>query len=304
MRELRKDPILGRWVIVATNRADRPYEFKKSPKPDETRCLYCEDEPLVEAAARAMPSEQAIVAGHEAIIECAGHDEPIDSLSDAEAERLVETYVSRLARQASDPANAYALILKNNAMTDRLGRDYIRHARSEIVPLPVVPKRVLEELREAGRFHAAEGRCVFCAVLEEERKTGTRVVDENESFTAFCPYASHSPYEVMILPRRHQSDLRDMTPAEKSDFARILKSALGRVRVRLNDCPYYFVLHSAPFDRPGAALEKTRREYHWHVEIAPRTFHAAGFEWGGGVYINPIVPENAASDLRACAWNP
>ncbi len=303
MRELRKDPILGRWVIVATNRAERPYEFPKSRKPDETRCLYCEDDPLVESAARAMPSEQAILEGHEAIIECAGHDQPIDALSDADARRLVETYAARVAHHASDPANAYALIFKNNAMTDRLGRGYIRHARSEVVPLPVVPKRVLEELREAGRFYAAEQKCVFCAVLDEERRAGARVIDENASFTAFCPYASHSPYETMILPRRHQASLSDMTAAEKNDFAQILKSALGRIRVHLNDCPYYFVLHGAPFEPDPARGAKTAREFHWHVEIAPRTFHAAGFEWGGGVYINPIVPEHAAGELRKCAWN-
>lgn len=39
--------------------------------------------------------------------------------------------------------------------------------------------------------------------------------------------------------------------------------------------------------------------YHWHFEIIPRTSRPAGFEWGAGCFINAVAPEQAAADLRS-----
>src|SRR5215204_6022257 len=42
MPELRKDPIVGRWVIIATDRAKRPVAPKHEPMASGGFCPFCE----------------------------------------------------------------------------------------------------------------------------------------------------------------------------------------------------------------------------------------------------------------------
>src|SRR5438874_1225423 len=43
MPELRKDPVVGRWVIIATERAQRPSDFAAQPvRPVGSECVFCE----------------------------------------------------------------------------------------------------------------------------------------------------------------------------------------------------------------------------------------------------------------------
>ncbi len=72
----------------------------------------------------------------------------------------------------------------------------------------------------------------------------------------------------------------------------VLKAILGKLEAALNDPPYNYIIHTAPFDSNELA------HYHWHLEIFPRLSRVAGFEWGSGVYINPVLPEQAAEFLR------
>jgi UDPglucose--hexose-1-phosphate uridylyltransferase len=39
--------------------------------------------------------------------------------------------------------------------------------------------------------------------------------------------------------------------------------------------------------------------YHWHIEVLPRTARPAGLEWGFGCFVTTVSPEQAAAELRA-----
>ena len=69
-------------------------------------------------------------------------------------------------------------------------------------------------------------------------------------------------------------------------------TVLSKLEAALDDPPYNYVIHTAPFDASELA------HYHWHLEIFPRLTRVAGFEWGSGFYINPVLPEEAAGFLR------
>jgi UDPglucose--hexose-1-phosphate uridylyltransferase len=72
----------------------------------------------------------------------------------------------------------------------------------------------------------------------------------------------------------------------------VLKTILGKLELALDDPPYNYIIHTAPFDT------KEIPHYHWHLEIIPRLTRIAGFEWGSGFYINPVLPEQAGAFLR------
>jgi UDPglucose--hexose-1-phosphate uridylyltransferase len=42
-----------------------------------------------------------------------------------------------------------------------------------------------------------------------------------------------------------------------------------------------------------------RPDYHWHFEVMPRTARPAGLEWGFGCFIATVAPERSAAELRA-----
>ena len=123
---------------------------------------------------------------------------------------------------------------------------------------------------------------------------------ENDAFLAFCPFASRSPFEVWILPKKHCADFGKLAPEYFPAFAFVLKECLLRIKTLLNDPPFNFIFHTAPFRHKKKAVywKTIEEDYHWYLQISPRLTHDAGFEWGTGIHINPTPPEDAAHLLK------
>jgi len=160
----------------------------------------------------------------------------------------------------------------------------------------VIPKRVKEELLGADKYYQEKNRCIFCDIVQYHQNNNQRMIVENDHFLAFVPYAPRFPYEIWILPKKHISHFMKTEDQELSYLSEILKKLLVSMKKSLNDSPYNLILHTTPFERKG---EKSYLEsYHWHMEMLPTITKVAGFEWGTGFYINPVIPEDAAEVLR------
>jgi UDPglucose--hexose-1-phosphate uridylyltransferase len=106
------------------------------------------------------------------------------------------------------------------------------------------------------------------------------------------PYAASFPYEIWVIPLRHQASFSELRGDELSTLADALKVALLKLHIGLNQPDYNFVLHSAPHFSAGEPF------YHWYVRIVPRLTTPAGFELGSGISINVSLPEENATHLR------
>ena len=163
----------------------------------------------------------------------------------------------------------------------------------------LVPAGILAE-REGARAHFEQtGQCVFCDMIARELQRNsdsteqTRIVTANETFVVLCPFASRVPYEMWVLPRHHTSHFDRAEDDVIKCAGRAVHEMLTRLSHLIEDVPYNYLLHTAPFDTPDEPY------YHWHVEIIPRITREAGFEWGTGCHINPLFPEQAAARLRS-----
>ena len=107
---------------------------------------------------------------------------------------------------------------------------------------------------------------------------------------AFAPYASRSPFEVWVVPRRHASDFGRASEMDVASTAEALRQVLGRL-ARLDGPPHNLVLHTAPL------RERVDATYHWHWEIHPRLREIAGLELATGLPVNPVSPEEAVEEL-------
>lgn len=328
MSEFRKDPILDRWVIVATERAAKPEELVQQARTSELdTCPFCEGHedittPEVLAVrdaatapnspgwrVRAIPNMYPAVRGegtseqphgdfyrefrgvgvHEVIVECPRHDTNLAALPTDHVKDVLSVYQNRLRDLRNDPRLAYALIFKNHGA---LGGASMEHCHSQLLATPLVPKSVAEELAGSLEYYRKRGACPYCALIDEDLKTESRVVLETPNFVVICPFAARFPFEMWLLPRKHTSHFEEQSVEELTELASVLKDALGRLGTVLPDPAYNFYLHTAPLP------EKHLSHYHWHLELFPRLAQLAGFEMGSGMYINPVRPEHAAEMLR------
>ena len=338
MPELRRDPVVGYWTIVSTERSRRPLEVKPKALAERRACPFCEGRefettsevyairragsapdtpgwdvrtivskvPILSQDVTADRYGQGIYdlmtgAGrHEIIVETPGHRQDLDELGLEQIGKVIATYVERFKSLEQDPRFKYGLLFKNHGLVSGAAQDVIRHSRSQLIGLPITPKRVKEELQATKSYFERRDRCVFCDILRQEAGEGERLVSQNETFFAFCPFASRSPFEIWVLPKKHNADFGKLAPEDFPALAAILKECLAKIRVLLDDPPFNIILHTAPFRHKKKEIywKTIEEDYHWYLHISPRLTHSAGFEWGTGIHINPTPPEDAALLLR------
>ncbi|MFH1479568.1 MAG: HIT domain-containing protein [Candidatus Omnitrophota bacterium] len=338
MPELRKDPVIGRWVIISVERAKRPSDFKVLHPDDEgSYCPFCEGHekdtsPEVFAIrkpgtkkdgpgwdVRIIPSifprldikggldRRGVgmydvmnpVGVHEIILESPDHVTDIYQLPTDKIELIVDANVSRIIELEKDPRLKYCLLFKNHGLRAG-GSKVTKHLRSQLIATPVTPTRVKEELKGARFYYKYKDRCIFCDIIDQELNKEDRVIVDTDNIIAIAPFASRFPFEIWILPKKHSSDFINIKREETKDLAVVIQKVFSKLSKALNDPPYNYMLHTAPFrrsNRPGY-WHTIEEDYHWHIEVMPRITQIAGFEWGSGFYINPTPPEEAAKYLR------
>lgn len=329
MPELRKDPITGRWVIIATDRARRPSDFTRASVviAEPTRfCPFCygnEQKTPPEVLAyrvngganqpgwslRVVPNKFPVlgiegdlnrqgegmfdkmtgIGAHEVIIESPDHTMTLAQMTDRFVEDVLWAFRERILDLKKDHRLRYILLFKNHG--EAAGAT-LEHTHSQLIALPVIPKRVKEELDGAKLYHDFKERCVYCDVIKQESQAALRLVTETDRFVVIEPYAARFPFETWIVPKRHSSHFEDADAGELQNLAWSLRTTLRKIDKALEKPAYNFVVHTAPVQ------EASMPHYHWHIEIMPRLTKVAGFEWGTGFYINPTPPEESAQFLR------
>jgi UDPglucose--hexose-1-phosphate uridylyltransferase len=327
MPELRKDPIVGRWVIIAHERARRPHDFKSAPRESSPKvCPFCEGneamtppeilayrdsggpnspgwrvrvvpnrfpalqiEGELEKRGDGMYDHMAGVGAHEVIIESPDHHVSTATMPESTVRDVLWAYRDRLVDLKRDRRMVHGMLFKN--VGENAGAS-LEHAHSQLIVTPIVPISVWEEMTGALEFYNYRGRCIYCDMVRQETGSETRVVLDTPHFTAFCPYASRFPFETWIVPKSHESHFENIGGPAVHDLSHVLHQVLGKLEQALDAPSYNYIVHTAPFDHSELP------HYHWHIEVIPRLTKVAGFEWGSGFYINPVPPEQAAAFLR------
>ncbi len=225
---------------------------------------------------------------HCVIVESPIHDAHPHDSSVKSLELVVEAYFDVMTKLSYEKGVKYVCLFRN--YKPEAGTS-IPHPHSQVVALPIVPSAVRREMDAARRYNRERGGCVYCDLIEVEVGS-PRLVYADEHYVAVAPWASLSPYEVWIIPRRHEPSFINTHPKERRALARALKAILFALKKVANDPPYNFGFHVAPVRWKGES-------YHWHLEIHPRVAVWGGFELTSGMYINAIPPERAADELRA-----
>lgn len=329
MPELRKDPILGRWIIIAQERGKRPTDFviedvktkggfcplcpgneKTTPEevlaygrdagmeanssswklrvvPNKYPALVIEGE--LDKQGEGLYDRMNGIGAHEVIVESADHEDRFAYLPREQMVLTFRAFRDRIRDLSHDTRFRYVMIFKNFG---KAAGASLEHSHSQLIALPVIPRMVASELDGSLSYFKYKDRCIFCDILRQEMQQDVRLVCENEDFVTLTPFAPRMPFEMWILPRRHNSSYEAQSDRSLDALADIFSETLRRLDNCIPGVPYNFVLHTQPL------RSEPLEHYHWHFEIVPKLTSIAGFEWGSGFYINPIPPEDACRHLR------
>ncbi|WP_240140119.1 galactose-1-phosphate uridylyltransferase [Streptomyces sp. MUM 178J] len=329
---VRRDPLLGDAVAIASHRQDRTCH----PPADECPLCPSRDGRLTEVPA---PDYEVVVfenrfpslsrgAGRcEVVCFTPDHDASFASLTEERAGLVLAAWTDRTAELAALPHVEQVFCFENRGA--EIGVT-LGHPHGQIYAYPFVTPRTALMLRSTARHLAATGRNLFDDVVGRELAERTRVVLEGEHWVAFVPYAAHWPYEVHLYPRRRVPDLLELDGPARTEFPQIYLELLKRFDRIFGEgappTPYVAAWHQAPVAGPdgGAANREAgnreavnedaankeavdRGEFGLHLELftVRRAFgrlkFLAGSESGMNVFINDVPPETAAHRLREVA---
>lgn len=328
MTELRLNPLTGRWVTIAGERASRPSDFVPRRLPIEADpnrpCPFCPGNeeatpPALETygsqgrwLVRVVPNLYPAFAGtapfavtqhgplhtsapatgiHEVLVLSPHHRSSFADLSEAQAGLVMAALRDRLEDHATAGGIAYTQVIVNHG---REAGASIEHPHGQLLGIPFVPGELAEELACFESFESAATTAgptggLLAAAVEAELRAKQRIVWADDRVVVLCPYWSGSPYELLAVPLSGGAHLARAAPADLAAMGRALRAVAGRLRALLGDVAYNVVVHTAPHH-----AEPT---FCWHVHLLPQTTTAAGFEQGTGVRINVVPPERAALEL-------
>jgi UDPglucose--hexose-1-phosphate uridylyltransferase len=328
MSEFRKDPVTGRWVIIASARAQRPRHMSENNESAQIEpCPFCPGHeamtppevwsyretntqpdtpgwrvrvvsnkyPALAIGGTWSPRNDGVYESrhglgvHEVIIESPDHVVNMDMLSADQFTNILRAYSDRMRQHHNDRRWRYLLVYKNQGA---LAGATLEHVHSQLVVLPAVPRQAVDELNGAKKYYRSTGRCIYCEMIEHELERRERVIATQGEFVALCPFAPRFAYETWIAPINHFAAFEQSSEQDIATLAHVLKDTITRLNRALENPPFNYLIHSIP------PHEKNNHHYHWHIEILPQLARAAGFEWGSGSHMNSVAPEDAARSLR------
>jgi UDPglucose--hexose-1-phosphate uridylyltransferase len=330
MSELRRDPLLDRWVIIAPERDRAPHAHRPIPAaPDHgAPCPFCEGnerltpqtitsrprsqggpgwavrvfphrEPALrvegELAPRAMGLFEQLggLGAHEVVVETPEHGAGWADLEPTALAQVLQVWQERQRDLYRDGRLEHVLIYKLHDPAGRVGgwRGAVHHAHSHVIGLPVTPRHTEGRYRRALDHLRRTRRCLVCDLLEQTLREGDRVVAADEHAAMIAPWASRFPFELRLVPRRHRHTFTDAGRDELEAIARMLVEACARLRMALDDPPFDLTLHSAPNPRP----------------LRPHGFEteAISLGWHWHIDLVPrILPHDGSADATGLHVNP
>lgn len=313
MSELRYNPFLKDWVMVASQRQARPDMPKGwcpfcpgSGKVPDHYDVYAYDNDFP-----VMQPEWSETTGNEddffqakrmygkceVILYHPDHTITLPELPVTHIRKLVDLWCARFDALSQDKNIKYIFIFENRGKESGVT---MPHPHGQLYAFSWIPKIIQTELDASKEHNDSTGKCLMCELAEKESACGKRMVCSNDSFSVFVPYFTAWPYGVYIVPNKHTGNIIELNDVQKDDLADILKKVTGAYDTLFDKSfPYMMAFHQTPVNTEDASAY-----YHFHIEFYPplrareSQYFRASCETGAGAYCNVTLPEEKAAELR------
>ena len=291
---------LGRCAVLTPRRSFRPHDFSPQmpqKKSDPLTCFFCPGNekltpPEIDRTerngkwqVRAFPnkfpayskSSPGAYGAHEVIVEIPDHAKTLSQVSQDAMNDYLLMVAKRLRAHARDKKIKYTAIFKNEWLEAGAS---LEHTHTQLVAMDSVPA-IIKKQEKLAKAH-----CPFCMLAIDDKYPK---IDNGGPYVLLAPYAPRFNNEMWIVPRAHTASITDMDETAISDLAALLLRALQAQDAELNYPAYNIVWHVAPH---------RSKNFHFHIEICPRTAKWAGFEYGTEIVMNSVKPEWTAAQYK------
>lgn len=314
MAELRWNPLIKDWVMIASHRQNRPQMPKdwcpfcpgsgKVPdhftvhKYDNDFPALSQNPPVPDDVATDLYKTKPAYGKCEVILYSPEHTVTLPELPEPHIRELVDLWTERFEEISSDENIKYVFIFENRG--DVVGVT-MPHPHGQIYGYSVIPKKIELEMASSKEHYENTNHCLVCDMLADEKKAGDRVIFENDDFIVFLPFWCEYPYGIYIAAKRHVQNLTELTEDEKNSLAKTLKQAAGTLDSLFDyNFPYMMCMYQNPVNGEDVSAYS-----HFHIAFYPPMRSAdkvkfnASSETGAWAHCNPTAPEEKAVELRA-----
>lgn len=319
MSELRWNPLLQTWTMVASNRQGRPQMPKDycpfcpgSGKVPESYEVYTYpndfpalsvNPPKPDVEATELYNVQPSYGVCEVILFSPDHYATLHSLSIAHLVKLINLWTERFALHAENPRIKYIFEFENRG--EEVGVT-MPHPHGQLYGYPFVPAKLEQELRSCYQYYQQHGTDLLGDMNRQEAEFGKRMILENEHFMAYLPHFTDYPYGVFIVSKALIGNFTEFNEAQKTDLAQMLKEITGAFDNLFDKpFPYMMCIHQNPVNTIEFA--EASDYFRFHIEFYPplrdanRIKYYAGSEMGAWAAANTRAVEETATELRL-AW--
>ncbi|MDD2781107.1 UTP--glucose-1-phosphate uridylyltransferase [Sulfuricurvum sp.] len=329
MSEIRYDRLHDTHVIIAPERLHRPdFTLKKSESVTKGECPFCEGNEAMtpkeifairssESFANAIGWQSRVVpnlykavaieashqhhtdsfsywdgfGAHEVIIDTPLHHLSMSNWSHAESVAWFKTLRQRVADLRRDHRLTYISLFKNE------GSDAgatLEHSHTQLIALPLIPKHQRDLNRRERDYFELHHHALIESILRDEENHRIRMIESQGEFSAFCPYASGYPFEVMISSQKCVGEIDTLSDDSIEQLSILLLSIIQKMRLQLGEFAFNLSISTPPLGEDIGVCEAHRLV----IRILPRIYRFGGFEVSSEMLINPVAPELAAKLLR------
>ncbi|MBZ4646332.1 MAG: UDPglucose--hexose-phosphate uridylyltransferase [Petroclostridium sp.] len=313
MAELRWNPLIKDWVMIASHRQNRPQMPKdwcpfcpgsgKVPehyevyKYDNDFPALSQDPPVPDDVATDIYKTREAYGKCEVILYSPEHTVTLPELPVDHIKKLVDLWTERFVEMKKDEKIKYVFIFENRGEVVGVT---MPHPHGQIYGYSFIPKKLELELEACKEHYDTKHSCLICDMIKDEMEFGKRIIIENEDFIAFLPFFSEYPYGMYIASKKHKQNLTQFSDSEKYNLAKIIKETAGTMDALFDyPFPYMMCMHQDPVNSGDFS-----EYYHFHIEFFPpmrsaekQKFNASS-ETGAWAHCNPTAPEEKAEELR------
>lgn len=312
MAELRWNPLIKDWVMIASNRQNRPQMPKdwcpfcpgsgKVPdkftvyKYDNDFPALSQNPPVPDDVATELYKTKPSYGKCEVILYSPEHTITLPELPVDHIRELVGLWEERFVEIGKDEKIKYVFIFENRGAAVGVT---MPHPHGQIYGYSVIPKKIELEIDSFKEHREKTGRCLMCDMLRDETADGRRVIIENDDFVAFLPFFSAYPYGMYIAAKRHIQNLTEMTEQEKLNLAKILKETAGTLDSLFDyTFPYMMCMYQNPVNSGNTDFHHFHIAFYPPMRSADKIKYNASSETGAWAHCNPTAPEEKAEELR------
>tara|TARA_R110002073_G_scaffold297705_1_gene463973 strand:- start:3671 stop:4690 length:1020 start_codon:yes stop_codon:yes gene_type:complete len=173
------------------------------------------------------------------------------------------------------------------------------HPHGQIWSQSTLPNEVDKKDKQQQAYYIKNKRSLLGDYIKQELTLQERIIFENEAFVVLIPFWAIWPFETMIVPKKHQSNILALNKDESLQYAEAI-SVITKAYDKLfnTSFPYSSGIHQAPTEG------NDNNHWHWHMSFYPPLLRSAkvkkfmvGYEMFGSPQ-RDITPEIASKMIK------